>query len=115
MISFKDFLVIEDAIGKHGEYVNDVGEKTMVNKIIGLLLGGQKTDQSYDLVYSFIEAPESKDFYDKYYDAFAEYAEANKNRKSGETPKPLSPKTSELIGQFKKEVGPLFKKWKDSK
>lgn len=115
MITFKDFLLLEGATGAHGEYANDVGEKTLVNRIIALLLNGQRTEENYDLVYSFIEDSKSEPFYEKYYDVFAEYAEANKNRKSGEEPKPLPLESRILLNKFKKEVGPLFRTWQASR
>jgi hypothetical protein len=111
MITFKEYIMIEDALGRHGEYINDVAEKTMINKIIALLLKNDKTDQNYDLVYSFIEDAGTEGFYDKYYDAFAELAEKHKEHRDDKSKAVLSPETGKLLGEFKKEVGPLFQKW----
>lgn len=115
MLTFKDFLLIEDALGRHGEYVNDVAEKTMINKIIALLLNNDKSDENYDLVYSFIEDSEQEAFYNKFYDAFVEVSEQTKEHRKDRSKIKLSPATAKLLGEFKKEVGPLFQKWKASR
>ena len=115
MITFKEYIMIEDALGRHGEYINDVAEKTMINKIIALLLNNDKSDESYDLVYSFIEDSRQEAFYDKYYDAFAEMSEQRKEHRDDKSKVTLSPTTGKLLGEFKKEVGPLFQQWKKTR
>jgi hypothetical protein len=109
-INFKTFC--ENSKGVHGEYVNDIVEKTMVNEIIKLLFNNEKHEKNYDTVYSFIEWDGAKDFYDEYYDAFKEYAEFYRAKKLKHDLKPLSPTIITRIAQFRKEVGPLFNKWK---
>lgn len=111
MISFKKYLMVETAVGKHGEYANDVAEKTMVHAIINTLMGGQKTEDNYDIVYSFIESDKAKSFYEKYYDAFAEKAEIGKSRETG-APKNLSPEASRILADFKNDLKELFNRWK---
>lgn len=111
MITFKQFLA-EDALGKHGEYVNDVAEKTMVHAIINQLFNGRKTEENYNLVYSFIEAPVTEMFYEKYYNAFAEKAKASEAKRKGELEMTLSPATGKLLGEFKTELPKTFNAWK---
>lgn len=114
MITFKQFLA-EDTVGKHGEYVNDTAEKTMINTIINVLMGGIKDDKNYDIAYSFIESDIAEAFYEKFYKAFEEKAKDGAERRHGtKGPANLSPETSKLLGQFKVELKPLFNKWKAS-
>lgn len=108
--NFKTFL--EGSTGAHGEYLNDVAEKTMVHEIIRLLFNNRKEESVYDEVYSFIEWDGAKDFYDRYYPAFEEKSESNKAKKMKQEIKPMSSKASILLGDFRKKVGPLFKQWK---
>lgn len=112
-INFKSFLY--EAAGNHGEYPNDVAEKTMVNEIIRLLMNGVKDEKNYATAYSFIEWEGAKDFYDKYYDAWEERASVGKSRKTSGEEKLLSPESAKLIGEFRKELPVLFAKWKKQK
>ena len=111
MITFKQFIA-EDSKGRHGEYVGDVAEKTMIHAILNQLFGGQKTDELYDLAYSFIEAPTSEAFYERYYDAFAEKAKQAEAKHKGEQPITLSPQAGIRLGEFRKELPTAFKAWK---
>jgi hypothetical protein len=108
-------LVSESSEGAHGEYVGDVAEKTMVNAIINQLFGGQKTEEHYDLVYSFIESNLAAEFYEKYYDAFKEKSEASYEHKRSGKAADLSPETARLLSEFKKDLGELWQKYKDSR
>lgn len=109
-INFKAFL--EGSTGVHGEYINDIAEKTMVHEIIRLLFNNRKDETAYDEVYSFIEWDGAKEFYDKYYEVFVEKSEINKAKRIGTDVKPMSTKTAYLLNNFRKQVGPLFKQWK---
>lgn len=112
MITFKQF--IEDARGAHGEYSNDVTEKTMVNYIIRLLFNNVRDDKNYSEVYSFIESRMFAPLYDKYYDAFTEKSESGKAIKQGKEAV-LSPKAKQLLDDFKSTIKGVFNQWKASK
>lgn len=116
MITFKQFLSLaEDSKGRHGEYVNDVAEKTFVHSIINTLFGGQKTDENYDLVYSFIEDPKQERFYERFYPAFAEKAKAAEAARKGEKPVVVTPESSKLLGEFKNQLKQQFNAWKEAR
>lgn len=109
MITFKAFL--EDSRGFHGEYSNDIPERTMVNYIIRLVRNNVRDEKNYSQVYSFIESDLFEPFYDKYYDAFAEKAESGKASALGKDIA-LSSQTKELLNKFSAEIPGLFKEWK---
>lgn len=110
MITFKQFL--ESSAGAHGEYVGDVAEKTMVHAIINTLFGGQKTEENYDTVYSFLEAPIVEKFYNRFYDAFAEKAKASEAARKGQPEVTISPESGERLGEFKNQLKQTFNAWK---
>lgn len=113
MITFKQFLA-EDSKGRHGEYVGDVAEKTMIHTIINILFGGQKTDEHFDEAYSFIEAPSSEKFYEKFYGAFVEKAAASEAKRKGEPEVQISPAAGKLLGEFKNQLKITFNTWKNA-
>jgi hypothetical protein len=107
--------LLEHSTGNHGEYANDVAEKTMVHAIINQLFGGAKTEENYDTVYSFLESDLASDFYDKYYKTFEEDSERRKARRMGDEVKQPTPANATLMGQFRKELPELYSKWKKTK
>jgi hypothetical protein len=109
MITFKAFL--EDSRGFHGEYSNDIPERTMVNYIIRLVLNNVRDEKNYSQVYSFIESDLFEPFYDKYYDAFEEKAKSGKSAALGKGGE-LNGQTKELLNRFSAEMPGLFKEWK---
>lgn len=112
MITFKKF--VEDATGAHGEYANDIPEKTMVNYIIGIIFGGNRQEKNYDEVYSFIESDIFAPVYDKYYDAFVEKSAHGKSISLGKSVQ-LSTRAAQIIDDFKKDIPAMYKKWKANK
>jgi len=114
MITFKQYLVKlkEEVKGRHGEYVGDVAEKTMIHAIINILMKGDKTDENYDKAYSFIEHKDQEGFYDRFYDAFAEKAASNEARRKG-TPDPgVSKASKQKLGDFKNQLKQAYNRWK---
>ena len=70
-LTFKTYLrETSPGAGEHGEYKNDTFEKTMVHRIITLMLRNRRTAENYEIAYSFIESPEAEQLYDQYYDMF---------------------------------------------
>jgi hypothetical protein len=103
----------EETHGVHGEYRNDVAEKTLVHTIINILMGGQKTEENYQIVYSFLEDPATEKFYDRFYDAFAEKSRHGQEIKmKPNEAKPISIEAAALLGKFKEELKVAFNNWK---
>lgn len=102
--TFKQFLESRPGIGPHGENANDQSEKTMVNKIIAIVLHDSRIPKNYDRAYDFLESSWGGFIWDKYYELF--------NEKHADFEGPFNMRRYE---QFKKDVKSAWASWLASK
>lgn len=97
--------LFESNTGKFGEYEGDTSEKTMIHWIITYCIDkGGKTDENYDLAYSFLESDLGEKLHDKYYETFGQLH-----------PHFVGPKRKNELNQFIRESRAWYKKWFNKK
>lgn len=102
-MNFKTFLSeMRPGIGAHGENTNDASEKTMINRIIALVMDSKKTPENYAIAYDFLESSWGGLLWDKYYELFHE-----------KSPEFEGPPNKPRWTRFTKETRALFTKWKN--
>jgi len=88
--------------GAYGENTNDASEKTMINRIISLMMDNKKTTKNYTIAYDFLESDWGGHLWDKYYEMFHE-----------KSPDFEGPPNKRRWNQFTKDARVMFTKWKN--
>ena len=108
-MTFKDFLKkVNDPMDqgiKKEHNRNDEAERAMIHKIMELnRMPNGRSDENYDLAYTFLESDWGGALWDKYYELFTE-----------KNPKFEGPFNKRRYGNFKQEAVSSFKNWKNGR
>lgn len=106
-MTFKDFLKkskdpMDQGIKKEHNR-NDEAERAMIHKIMELnQLPNGRSDENYDLAYTFLESDWGGELWDKYYELFTE-----------KNPKFEGPFNKRKYNEFRRDAVDRFRRWKN--